>query len=166
MRIQDFYSNMRSRWISLTIATWLVIMLIAGTVLLLYSRTESMKKQNIQLNTEIALLKEKKERIESSMNELNMEDKKLSAILNDLLCASKKSGAMLGETSIAELNEEESFNSLPLNISIKGNYNQIGKFINLLEKNMCFRINEIKLSTKEKKIKGIVCTIKAEFISL
>ena len=166
MRIQDFYSNLRSRWISLTIATWFVLILLAGTNFLLYSRIEAMKAQKIQLDTDIALLKEKKERIEFSMNELNLEDKKLSAILNDLLSASKKSGALLGETSIAELNKEESFNSLPLNISVKGNYNQIGKFINLLEKNMCFRINEIKLSTKEKKIKGIVCTIKAEFISL
>ena len=166
MRIQDFYSNLTSRWILLTIASWLVLILVAVTILLLYTRTESMKKQKIQLNTEIAQLAEKKDRIEASMNELNMEDKKLSAILNDLLIASKKSGALLGETSIAELNKEENFSSLPLNISVKGNYNQIGKFINLLEKNMCFRINEIKLSIKEKKIKGIVCTIKAEFISL
>ena len=166
MQIQDFYRNITSRWILLTLVTWVVLILTASTNLLLYSRTESMKKQNTQLNTEIALLKEKKERIESSMNELNVEDKKLSATLNDLLSASKKSGVLLGETSIAELNEDEDFSFLPLNISVKGNYNQIGKFINLLEKNMCFRINEIKLSTKEKKVKGIICTIKAEFISL
>lgn len=125
-----------------------------------------MKEQVEKLSNEITLLSAKKNQIESSMDELNMKDKKLSVILNDLLSASKKSGVLLGETSIAELNEEENFRSLPLSISVKGNYNQIGKFINLLEKNMCFRINEVKLSTKEKKVRGIVCTIKAEFISL
>ena len=125
-----------------------------------------MKEQVEKLSNEITLLSAKKNQIESSMDELNMKDKKLSVILNDLLSARKKSGVLLGETSIAELNEEENFRSLPLSISVRGNYNQIGKSINLLEKNMCFRINEVKLSTKEKKVRGIVCTIKAEFISL
>jgi Tfp pilus assembly protein PilO len=166
MRIQDLYRNITSRWVLLIFATWLVLILTAGTILLLYAGTGSMNRQKEQLNNEIALLSAKKDRVESSMNELNMEDKKLSAILSDLLSASKKSGALLGETSIAELSKEETFKSLPLNISVKGNYNQVGKFINILEKNMCFRINEIKLSTKEKKLKGIICTIKAEFISL
>ena len=166
MRIQDLYSNITSCWVIFTIAIWLVLILTAGSVLLFYTRTESMKKQKEKLNYEIILLAAKKDRIELSMSELNLADKKLSVILNDLLKASKKSGALLGETSIAEINEEENFKSLPLNISVKGNYNQIGKFINLLEKNMSFRIREVKLSTKEKKTKGIICTIKAEFISL
>jgi Tfp pilus assembly protein PilO len=166
MRIQDFYSNITSRWVILTLVTWTVLILTAGSVLLFCTKTESMKKQKEKLDYEITLLAAKKDRIESNMSELNSEDRKLSVILNDLLKASKKSGALLGETSIAEINEEENFKSLPLSISVKGNYNQIGKFINLLEKNVCFRIREIKLSTKQKKVKGIICTIKAEFISL
>lgn len=166
MRIHNIYSTLASPWVILSIVTWLILILIAGSVLTFYGKAETLKSYKNQLNLDIAVFGEKKDRIESSMSKLNLEDKKLSAILTDLLNASKKSGARLGETSIAELSEQDDYKSLPVTISVKGNYNQIGKFINLVEKNLRFNVIEVNLSTKQTKGAGIICKIKAEFIIL
>lgn len=166
MRIHNIYSTLTNTWVILAIVTWLILILTAGSVLTFYSKAEILKSYKNQLNRDIAVLAEKKDRIESSMSKLNLEDKKLSAILTDLLSASKKSGARLGETSIAELSEQDDYKLLPVTISVKGNYNQIGKFINLVEKNLRFNVIEVNLSTKQTKGAGIICKIKAEFIIL
>ena len=164
MRIQNIINSLANRWVIFTLITWVILAVVIIFVFTNNWKSETLRNQKIELSREIEMLSEKKDYIEAGKEKLNLEDKKLSVILSDLLSASKKSGASLGETQIAEVIEHDNYRSLPVTISIKGNYNQIGKFINLLEKNLQFQIMEVNLSTKETKGKGIICTIKAEFV--
>lgn len=166
MRIQNIVNHLTNRWVLFILITWSILILTAGSVFVYYFKNVTLKNQKIQLNEEIKILSEKRDCIDTEKERFNLKDKKLSAILADLLSASKKSGARLGETGIAELIEHETYQAFPVTISIKGNYNQIGRFVNLIEKNLRFKILEVNLSIKETKGAGIISKIEAEFIIL
>lgn len=164
MRIQTIAKIITSRWIIFSVIAWATLMAIAVSVIVSYLHGESLRAQKIELTKEIEILTIKKNCIENEIQELDLEDKKLSMILADLLSASTISGASLGETQIANVIENEQYRALPVTISIKGTYNQIGRFVNLLEKNLQFKIVDVHLSTKETKGAGIIGTIKADFV--
>ncbi len=166
MRIQNIVNALTSRWIIFTIITWSIVILAGGSVFTYHRNKAALKHQRIQLLSEIETLSKKRDNISAGKEQFNFEDRKLSAILSDLLSASKESGACLGETEIEELVRHDNYQLLPVTITVKGDYNQIGKFVNLLEKNVRFKILEVNQSTKETKGSGIVCKIKAEFITL
>jgi Tfp pilus assembly protein PilO len=165
MRVRNIIDYLASRWVILTIISWAIIIVMASNVISFHSQNETLGNQKVELTREIEILTQKKDYIEAGREQFKfLKDKKLSIILSDLLSASNKSGAMLGETEIGELISHDNYQSLPITISVKGSYNQIGTFINLFENNLQFQISDINLSTKESKGSGIICRIKAEFI--
>ncbi len=166
MRIQNIIRSLTSRWFVFTYIMWLILLLSIFYCGMYGYKYINLKHQRIQLNNEIKMLVEKKEYVQAKKEGLNLDDVRLSAILSDLLSVSKKSGARLGETEVSTLIERDNYKAFPVTISIKGSYNQIGRFVNLVEKNLRFEVQEVNLSTKETKGIGIVCEIKAEFIIL
>jgi len=164
MRIRNITDALASRWVILTIIIWVGTIMVFGFVLAYSSKNENLRNEQIELNQEIQILSEKKNYVEAGKKNFTLEDKKLSIILADLLSAGKQSGVALGEMQIAELTEHDNYRALPITISMKGDFNQIGKFVNLVEKNLQFQILDINVSTKETKGIGIICKIRAEFL--
>jgi Tfp pilus assembly protein PilO len=119
------------------------------------------------LNREITMLETRQKEIESKKMVLNITDEKLSLILAGLMKAGKKANLMLGEISIAEEKEREGYRVLPVTVVIKGNYNQIGRFINILEREeQRLQFQAIDLSTRETSGTAIIAKLKADFINL
>jgi Tfp pilus assembly protein PilO len=166
MRIQDIFGSLANRWIAVTIIVWVITLAIATSNGWFYFETKLLCAKIDHTKHEIEVLSEKKRLLNQERVELEIEDKKLSMILTDLLTACKKSGVYLGETKVAHATEHEDYASLPITISIKGSYNQIGKFLNLIEKTLRFKVLEVGLSTKETKSQTIVGKIFVEFMVL
>jgi len=167
MRIQDKYRDLINIWIIFIIISLSIVIGITYVVISSYSHTIALKNQCKTLNKEIEGLEENRIKVEDSKKQLNLGDERLSTILAILTSASKRSKASLGEISISEEIEREDYKVLPITLAIKGNYNQIGRFINTIErKDIRFQFWEIELSTKETMGRGIICKIKGEFVIL
>ncbi len=164
MRIQDIISSLGNRWIIYLIATWAAILIFAILIIYYLGQNQLQQYQKVELSQAIEMLKEKKKLLDEGKKQVNLEDAKLSMILSDILTASSKSNVSLGQTEIAEVISRENYSAQPIIITAKGDYNQIGTFVNLLEKNLRFQILDVQLSTKESKAEGIVCRIKVEFV--
>lgn len=166
MRIQNIPGSLTNRWILLTIVAWLIVFTIVCTNAFTYLDGKEANDQIKRMQREIESLNKKKRAIEQNTIELDLSDKKLSMILSDLLQACRKSGANLAETKVGLLTENMNYECLPITVTINGDYNNIGTFVNLMEKNLRFRILEVNLSTKETESRSIVSRILAEFIVL
>jgi len=166
MHIQNIVKSLNHRWAIYTILAGLVFIVLSVTGIIYYSRTSDLEIQKLALKQEIETLKKKKIELEKAKKSLNVEDKKLSMILTELLSASKKSGVNLGETEVGDFNDKENFRVLPITISVKGDFNQIGRFVNILEKNPRFQTKGINLSTKETKGIGIIGQIHVDYVFL
>jgi Tfp pilus assembly protein PilO len=161
MRIQDIFGSLSSRWVIFTLVTWLAVSAVTVLNAAFYYRTQFLREQVTQVQREIDILSKKK-----AVWEQHMVDKRLSMILADLLSASKQSGVHLTETKVALLDEQKNYAALPIEVKIMGTFNQIGIFVNSIEKNPRFRILEINLSTKGTEAKAIVGKVVTEFIVL
>jgi Tfp pilus assembly protein PilO len=166
MRIQDIFGSLSSRWVIFTLVTWLAVSAVTVLNAAFYYRTQFLREQVTQVQREIDILSKKKAVWEQHKVEVDMVDKRLSMILADLLSASKQSGVHLTETKVALLDEQKNYAALPIEVKIMGTFNQIGIFVNSIEKNPRFRILEINLSTKGTEAKAIVGKVVTEFIVL
>lgn len=167
MRIQDKYRDLINIWIIFIIISLSIVIGITCVAISSYSHSIALKNQCKTLNKEIERLEENRIQVQTSKKKFNLGDDKLSTILSTLTSASKKSKASLGEISISEEIERGDYKVLPITLAIKGNYNQIGRFINTIErKDIRFQFWEIELSTKETMGRGIICKIKGEFVIL
>ena len=167
MRIQIKLGTLINKWVTLVVVSWLVIIILAIVVLTSYFKNQSLSTHCKKLDNEIEMLKENRAQLAHDKQALDFGDERLSTVLASLTAASKKSKASLGEISVSEEVEREGYKVLPITLSIKGSYNQIGKFINIIEREeIRMQFWDVRLSTKETKGRGIVCTMRGEFIIL
>ena len=166
MRVQDIGRILTKRWQILTVLLW-VLMIAAGLVVFaVWNRTARINQNILAIQAEIAELEIRQQMIEQNQSEVQFEDKQLSALLSDLFGACKASQTRLGETAVLDPKDGEGYESIPISVSVRGTYNQIGRFVNRLEKANRFRIKELNLSSKDHKGLGILGKLKAEYIRL
>jgi|YelNatPaOPRAMG01_1025707.scaffolds.fasta_scaffold07014_2 Tfp pilus assembly protein PilO len=114
-----------------------------------------------------SILQERQKKIEEQKVILNIKEANLSKILGLLIKSSKNSGALLGTISVGHRMEYRDAMAIPLTITVKGNYNQIARLVNILEReDIRFQLIEISLSTKETKGMGIIGRLKGYFALL
>lgn len=167
MRIQNKLETLINKWVILVVVSWLVIIILAIIVLTSYFKNQSFSTHCKKLDNEIEMLEKNRAQLTHDKQMLDLGDERLSTILASLTAASKKSKASLGEISVSEEVEREGYKVLPITLSIKGSYNQIGKFINIIEREeIRMQFWDVQLSTKETKGRGVICTMKGEFIIL
>lgn len=167
MRIQNKLKSLINKWVILVAVSWLGIIILAINVLAVYSENQNLGNYCKSLANEIKRLEKNRAQLMMNKQMLGLEEERLSTILAGLTAASKRSKVSLGEISVREESEREGYKILPITLSVKGNYNQIGKFINIIEREeMRLQFWDVRLSTKETKGRGIICTMKGEFIIL
>jgi Tfp pilus assembly protein PilO len=166
MHVQIIAKSLKSNWTIFAILIGLAIIIVSITGIMYYEKDVDLNNQQAVLKQEIEILKITQTELETVKKYLKIEDKKLSLVLTELLSAAKKSGVNLGETEIGDIGDKDNFRVMPVMISVKGDFNQIGRFINILEKNPRFQTKEIDMSTKETKGIGIISRIRADYILL
>lgn len=167
MRIHDKLRALINPWFLFTISIWMVVLGMACAALAGYTKNLFYKSQMQELISQFNVLQVKNEQLRNSKFVLNIDDEHLSTILSILIKTSREAKVGLGEISIGTEIMYGGNNALPLTISIKGSYNQIGRFINYLEReDVRFQFTEIELSTKETQGLGIIGKIRGYFIIL
>lgn len=164
MRFQAVYHTVKNRWVIMIICLWTLIAAVAVSSLVLWVKSLAMQDEQITLAQYIEKLEKKKQFFENHPGNLQSDDVRLTAILTDLMEAREKSRIQLLETSISEEMTLETHTVISVTISVRGTYNQIGMFVNLLEKNQHFKVVDLNMSTKQKERSGIIGKINAEFI--
>jgi hypothetical protein len=166
MRVHLDLKNLTNRWIVLTIAVWSILALLAVVITMVVFKTSDLHSAEDLLERDIHSLTVARERIEQEKTRVGFDDKKISEILTELVTSSKRAGVRLGETELGDVESRGTHIVIPVTVSIKGNYNQIGMFVNILEHNLRFKIMEVSLSTKETKGSGILTKLHAEYVIL
>lgn len=167
MRFQNKLGPLKNTWTLITILSWLVA---AGSVYWAarsYFYNIELQEQIRQMDREIETMKRNLDNLEKTKHILSDDDERLSAILANLTAASQKSKVSLGEISIGEELPRESYRVLPITVQIMGTYDQIGRFMNIIDRgDQRFRFWDVMLSTKEAKGRGIIGKLTGEFILL
>lgn len=167
MRIQDKFGALINPWIVFVLSVWLANITLIYAVITGNIKDKIYETQYQELNCQFNTLQEKLKQLKDRKVIMKIDDERLSTLLSLLVKASSKSDAGLGEISIGTVAEYEGNKALPVAITIKGNFNQIGRFINNLEaEDARFQFCEMELSTKETKGAGIMCKLKGYFIIL
>ncbi|OPX18416.1 hypothetical protein BXT86_01275 [candidate division WOR-3 bacterium 4484_100] len=143
---------------------WFLIVILLYLAVFTCSHNRSLRLRIRRLKQEISELEKISSQVEVSRKVLSSPDERLSAILNTLNTAGKWAGIGLGEVGIGDELERDGYYVLPISLVIKGNYNQIGRFINWIERcDNRIQFTQIRLETKAGRI---VCELKGEFIIL
>jgi len=167
MRFPDQFRHLIKPGFIITAIIWLITVMLLLTAVQTITNNRAYHNRINGLNREITMLEARQKEIESKKILLNITDEKLSLILADLMKAGKKANLMLGEISIAEEKEREGYRVLPVTVVIKGNYNQIVRFINILEREeQRLQFQTIDFSTRETAGTAIIAKLKADFINL
>lgn len=167
MRFPDQFRHLIKPGIIITAVIWVIAALLLITAVQAIATNRAYHNRITALNREITMLEARQKEINSQKQVLNITDEKLSLILASLMKAGKKTNLQLGEISIAEEKERDGYRVLPVTVVLKGNYNQIGRFINILEREEPrMQFQAIDLSTHETSGTAIIAKIKADFINL
>ncbi len=167
MRVQDKFRALISPLTIFVLFIWLITCILLYNAFLIYIKNKTYIIQCQELQSKLNILQEKSKQLKNKEISFNLKDERLSAILSLLVSASKKSDAQIGEVNIGTEMENMDNKVLPLIIVVKGTYNQIGRFINNIEReDPRLQFNDIELSTKETNGLGIICKLKGYFIIL
>lgn len=167
MRFQNKLGPLKNTWTLITVFSWLVAVGFIYWAARAYFYNIELQEQIHQMDQEIETMKRNLDNLEKTKHILSTGDEKLSAILANLTAASQESKVSLGEISIGEELPRESYRVLPITVQIMGTYNQIGNFINIIDRgDQRFQFWDLRLSTKDTKGKGIICKMSGEFIVL
>lgn len=150
---------------------WVLLALIffAGSVVLVLFFTSSQTKQ-LNLRNRIEHLKQevaekeslqmKQEEIDKvikSISVMSGEEKRISPALSFLVSAADISGSSLGKIEFGEWQNKEKFNQAGIQFTLAGNYDNIGKFLNYLErKKPAILIQGMKITKVENTLKADV----------
>jgi Tfp pilus assembly protein PilO len=166
MRFQDIYHTIKNPVVIKIAAMWGLVGAVGIFSAFLWIKAIIIQDEHISLKQQIEILTKKRSFLESDSIEMQVEDIRLTMILVDLLEARKQSNIHLMEASVSDEVLSETYARMPLTVTLRGTYNQIGMFVNALEKKPRFKIIEVNLSTKQKKRSGIIGEIKADFIRI
>ncbi len=164
MRIQNKIGALITFKFLIPFFIFLILLGVIFGIISSYSYNLEYRDQLRALVKEKSILQERQKKIEEQKVILNIKEDNLSRILGLLIRSSKNSGALLGEISLGQRMEYRNTMAIPLTITIKGNYNQIARLVNNLEReDIRFQLTEISLSTKETKGIGIIGRLKGYF---
>ena len=167
MRISDKLRIITKPWVIAVFLIWSASGFLSWFAAAGHIRNIAKEKECTKIRSEITRLTELKVKLTVHQAQFTIEDERISAILNGFMSAGKKTNIGIGEIKIGEESERDGYKSLPVTVTIHGDYNQIGHFINTIEREQGrYLIQGIELSTKETKGAGIIGKIIGEYINL
>lgn len=167
MRFPDQYKPLIRPTVLVAIVVWLVAIVLFGTAGHRLIRHIGNQSRITALTSEIMAMAARQEALNIRKDSLKISDDRLSPLLAGLMRAGRKARLQLGEISIGEEKPRDGFRIIPLTLTMKGTYNQIGRFVNYVEREeIRLQFQAVDLAIDDKTGTGIIAKLKAEFISL